>query len=183
MRIITGITGASGAIYGWELLKFLNSSGHEIHCVVTATGWEILKYECGVTQEDVLKHVHVLHEINNLGACISSGSYKTDAMVVAPCSMRTLASVAHGFSDNLLCRAADVMIKERRKLVLVPRETPLSSVHLRNMLMLSDTGVTILPASPGFYPKPETLESLVKIMVGRIADSLGVENQLFKRWK
>ena len=183
MRIIVGIAGASGAIYGWELLKFLKSSGHELHCVVTTTGWEILKHECGVFPEDVRKHADVLHGINELNASISSGSFKTDAMVVVPCSMRTLAAIANGLSDNLLCRAADVVIKERRKLILVPRETPLSSIHLRNMLTLSDIGVTILPACPGYYPQPDNLQSLVNIMVGRIADCIGVENQLFKRWR
>ena len=182
LRIILGISWASGAIYGWELLKFLKQAGNEMHCVVTNTGWEVLAHECNISRDEIQRYADVLHSIENLGASISSGSNKIDAMVVAPCSMRTVAAIAHGISDNLLCRAADVMIKERRKLVLVPRETPLSSIHLRNMLTLSDTGVTLLPACPGFYPLPTDLNGLVKIMVGKIADSLGVENQLFERW-
>jgi 4-hydroxy-3-polyprenylbenzoate decarboxylase len=182
VRIIVGISGASGAVYGWELLKFLNSQGHEIHGVVTTNGWKVLEHECGVTVSDVEKHVTCLHALDNLGAAIASGSFKTDAMVVAPCSMRTVAAIAHGLADNLLCRAADVVIKEKRRLVLVPRETPFSSIHLENMLKLSNLGVTIMPASPGYYHRPTGIEDLVKIMVGRIADAIGVENELFVRW-
>lgn len=182
MRIIVGISGASGAVYGWELLKFLHSEGHEIHGVVTENGWKVLEHECGVTRKDIESNVTRLHALDNLGADIASGSFKTDAMVVAPCSMRTVAAIAHGLADNLLCRAADVMLKERRRLVLVPRETPLSSIHLGNMLTLSNLGVTIMPASPGFYHRPESVDDIVKIMVGRIADAIGVENRLFRRW-
>jgi len=182
MHIIAGISGASGAVYGWELLKFLSGEGHEIHAVVTDNGWKVLAHECGVTTKDVGDIVFRLHALDNLGAVIASGSFKTDAMVVAPCSMRTVAAIAHGLADNLLCRAADVVIKERRKLVLVPRETPLSSIHLGNMLTLSNLGVTMMPASPGFYNRPESIDDLVRSMVGRIADALGVENQLFPRW-
>lgn len=182
MRIIVGISGASGAVYGWELLKFLSAEGHEIHGVVTDNGWEILNHECGVTKKDIENRVARLHDNENLGAAIASGSFKTDAMVVAPCSMRTVAAIANGLADNLLCRAADVVIKERRRLVLVPRETPLSSIHLGNMLTLSNLGVTLMPASPGFYHRPDNLDGLVKIMVGRIADALGIDNQLFPRW-
>lgn len=182
MRIIVGISGASGAVYGWELLKFLGREGHEIHAVVSANGWKVLEYECGVTPKDIENNVARLHAADNLGAAIASGSFKTDAMAVAPCSMRTVAAIAHGLSDNLLCRAADVVIKERRRLVLVPRETPLSSIHLDNMLKLSNLGVTILPASPGFYHRPGSIDDLVKMMVGRIADALGVANELYPRW-
>ncbi|MDT8903375.1 UbiX family flavin prenyltransferase [Anaeroselena agilis] len=182
MRIIVGVSGASGAVYGWELLKFLSGEGHEIHAVVSANGWKVLEHECNVSPQDVENLVTRLHAFDNLGAAIASGSFKTDAMVVAPCSMRTVAAIAHGLADNLLCRAADVVIKERRRLVLVPRETPLSSIHLVNMLSLSNLGVTIMPASPGFYHLPENIDGLVKCMVGRIADALGVDNQLFPRW-
>jgi 4-hydroxy-3-polyprenylbenzoate decarboxylase len=182
LRIIVGISGASGAVYGWELLKFLSAEGHEIHGVVTDNGWKILEHECGVTKKDIENKVARLHASENLGAAIASGSFKTDAMVVAPCSMRTVAAIANGLADNLLCRAADVVIKERRRLVLVPRETPLSSIHLGNMLTLSNLGVTIMPASPGFYHRPDNIDGLVKIMVGRIADALGIDNELFPRW-
>lgn len=182
MRIIVGISGASGGIYGWELLKFLSGAGHEIHAVVSVNGWKVLEQECGVTPQDIEKIVAQLHAMDNLGAAIASGSFKTDAMIVAPCSMRTVAAIAHGLADNLLCRAADVVIKERRRLVLVPRETPLSSIHLENMLKLSNLGVTIMPASPGFYHRPASIDDLVKSLVGRVADAIGVENQLFPRW-
>jgi len=182
LRIIVGISGASGAVYGWELLKFLRETDHTVDCVVSANGWRILEHECGIGPNDIRNIVDCLHEVGNVGASIASGSFKTDAMIIAPCSMKTLAAIAHGFSDNLLIRAADVMIKERRKLVLVPRETPLSSIHLRNMLSLSDTGVTILPACPGYYHLPTTLSDIVKIMVGKMADAIGIENQLYKRW-
>jgi len=182
LRIIVGISGASGAVYGWELLKFLKREGHEIHGVVSDNGWKVLEHECGVTPKDIESNVTRLHAFVNLGAAIASGSFKTDAMVVAPCSMRTVAAIAHGLADNLLCRAADVIIKERRRLVLVPRETPLSPIHLENMLKLSNLGVTIMPACPGFYHRPESVDSIVSMMVGRIADAMGVENKLFPKW-
>jgi 4-hydroxy-3-polyprenylbenzoate decarboxylase len=128
------------------------------------------------------KQRHQAARLRQPGAAIASGSFKTDAMVVAPCSMRTVAAIAHGLADNLLCRAADVIIKERRRLVLVPRETPLSPIHLENMLKLSNLGVTIMPACPGFYHRPESVDSIVSMMVGRIADAMGVENKLFPKW-
>jgi len=182
VRIIVGIAGASGAVYGWELLKFLHETEHEIHCVISPNGWKVLAHECGVGETEVRSVVDYLHDFDNVGAAIASGSFKTDAMIIAPCSMRTIAAIAHGLADNLLCRAADVVIKERRRLVLVPRETPFSPIHLRNMLTLSETGATIMPACPGYYHLPQTLEDIVNIMVGRMADAIGVDNQLYKRW-
>lgn len=182
MRIVVAITGASGAVYGWEILKYLKASGHEVHTVISDYGWHVLQHECSVGHSDISAHVDQLYDNKNLASAIASGSFRIDAMVVVPCSMRTLGAIAHGLADNLISRAADVTIKERRRLVLVPRETPMSSIHLENMLKLSNLGVAIVPACPGFYHRPATLDDLVKIMVGRICDSLNIANDLFPRW-
>ena len=183
MRIIVGITGASGAIYGLRLIEVLKEAGCEIHAVVSEHGCQVLEYECGITQQEIKKQVDFLHDIKNIGACIASGSFKTDAMVVVPCSMRTLSSISNGIADNLLSRAADVMLKEGRKLIIVPRETPLNAIHLANMLKLSQLGVRILPASPGFYHRPTTLDDMINMMVGKICDTIGIDHDLFPRWK
>ena len=183
MRIVVGISGASGVIYGWALLKYLKQTEHEVHAVVTDTGWKVLEHECEISRSDIVANVHYLHEANNFFAPIASGSFKADAMVVAPSTMRTLGAIANGVADNLLCRAADVMMKEQRKLIIVPRETPYNAIHLTNMLKLAQLGVTILPASPAFYHRPKTLDDLVNIMVGRICDCMSVPNELFERWK
>ena len=183
MKIIIGITGASGSIYATRLIEVLLEQNCEVHVVATASGWQVLKYECGVTKSDLAATVTAIHEVDNIGASIASGSFKTDAMVVLPCSMKTLGCIANGISDNLLIRAADVMLKENRPLLLVPRETPLNAIHLENMLKLSKIGVRIIPAAPGFYHKPTSLEELVDMMVGKICDSLGIEHNLFVRWK
>jgi 4-hydroxy-3-polyprenylbenzoate decarboxylase len=182
MRIIVGISGASGVIYGWALLKYLKQTEHEVHAVVTDTGWKVLEHECAVSRSDIAANVDYLHEGNNYFAPIASGSFKTDAMVVVPCTMRTLGAIANGIGDNLLCRAADVMLKERRQLIIVPRETPYNAIHLSNMLKLAQLGVTIAPASPAFYHRPQTVEDLVNSMVGRICDCLHIPNELFERW-
>lgn len=183
MKIVVAITGASGVIYGKRLLEVLQETGHETHVVVSAHGWEVLRHECGLGREEIKGLATVLHEAENVGASIASGSFLTDAMVVVPCSMKTLGSIAAGIAENLVVRAADVMLKEGRKLVLVPRETPLSAIHLENMLRLAKLGVRILPASPGFYHCPSDLSAVVDMMVGKICDSLGVEHQLFPRWQ
>lgn len=183
MRIIVGITGASGAIYGVELLRQLKQSGHEAHAVVSDYGWKVLAHECGAGREDVRPLAHALHEYSDITACIASGSFRADAMAVVPCSMRTLAAVACGLADNLLCRAADVMIKERKNLILGVRETPLNAVHLENMLKLARLGVGIMPLCPGFYHRPSSIADLAAIMTGRILDNLGVDNDMFPRWQ
>jgi len=182
VRIIVGISGASGAIYGFRLIEVLKDAGCEIHAVITEPGWQVLKYECGITRSDIVSKVTFLHDVNNIAACIASGSFKTDAMVVAPCSMRTLGGIANGIADNLLGRAADVMLKEGRKLILVPRETPFNAVHLGNMLKLAQLGVRIVPACPGFYHRPESLHEVIDMMVGKICDTIGVDHDLFPRW-
>lgn len=183
MKIVVGVSGGSGAIYAISLLKALEELNIETHLVVSTMGEYVMEHETGVSLEELKALATHFHDNKNFAAPIASGSFKVDGMVVLPCSMKTLASVAHGFSDNLLTRACDVSIKENRKLILVPRETPLSPIHLENMLKLSQMGVTIFPPSPGFYSHPETLEDIVLNMTGRILDMLGVDNNLVNRWQ
>ena len=183
MKLVVGITGASGSIYALRLIEVLRQAGHEVHAVVTDSGWQVLDYECGVSREILAKRVAVLYDNDNVGAAIASGSFRADAMVVLPCSMKTAASIAHSMSDNLLTRAADVMLKEGRKLILVPRETPMHAIHLENLLKLAQLGVRIMPAAPGFYHRPKTIEDLVDMLVGKICDQLGIDTDLFARWE
>ncbi len=182
MRIIVGITGASGSVYGLRLIEVLKENHCEVHAVVTESGWQVLAYEANLTKELLRDKVDVLHEVDNIGASIASGSFKNDVMVIVPCSMKTLACIANGFSDNLLTRAADVTLKEGRPLIIVPRETPLNAIHLENMLKLARLGVKIVPASPAFYHQPNSLAELVDMMVGKICDLIPLEHHLFKRW-
>jgi 4-hydroxy-3-polyprenylbenzoate decarboxylase len=179
LRIIVGITGASAAIYGLRLIEVLKEADCEIHAVVSDPGWQVLAYECGVTREYIAAKVDFLHDIHNISACIASGSFKTEAMVVVPCSMQTLGGIANGIADNLLGRAADVILKEGRKLVLVPRETPLNAIHLSNMLKLAQIGVRIVPASPGFSHRPQQLQAVIDMMVGTICDTLNIKHTLY----
>lgn len=183
MKIVIGITGASGSIYAIRLIEVLKLAGHELHVVLTDSGEKVIQYECGKTIDDLRQMSDVLYDIHDVGAAIASGSFKMDAMVVIPCSMKTAACIANGISDNLLTRAADVTLKEFRTLIVVPRETPMHAVHLENLLKLSRLGARIIPACPGFYHKPESLDDLVDMMVGKVCDSLGVEHELFKRWQ
>lgn len=187
-RYIVGITGASGSIYAVRLLEELLKAGHEVHLIVTGNGLKVMSYEIEYSNENCLGRLQALydslklHDINNLFSSVASGSFKTEGMAVIPCSMSTLGEIACGVSKNLLGRAADVCIKENRKLVLVPRETPLSQIHLRNMLTLSEAGATILPAMPAFYQRPEGINDLVDFIVGRVLESLGIDNNLYKKW-
>lgn len=183
MKVVVGISGGSGAIYAVSLLKALKEMDIETHLVVSTMGEYVTEHECGIGLEELKGMATHFHDNKNFAAPIASGSFKVDSMVVLPCSMKTLAGVAHGFSDGLLTRACDVMIKEERKLILVPRETPLSSIHLENMLKLSKMGVSIVPPSPGFYNHPETIEDIVLNMTGRILDMMGIDNNLVNRWK
>ncbi|KNF07046.1 putative aromatic acid decarboxylase [Gottschalkia purinilytica] len=182
MRVIVGISGGSGAIYGVALLKVLQQLNIETHLVVSTLGEYVTQHECGMSLEELKGLATYYHDNKDLAASIASGSFKTDAMIIAPCSMKTVAAVANGLSDNLLTRAADVIIKENRKLVVIPRETPLSSIHLENMLKLSRLGVTVLPASPGFYNHPQSIGDMVSSIVGRALDQIGVEHNLIERW-
>ncbi|GHV33385.1 putative UbiX-like flavin prenyltransferase [Synergistales bacterium] len=183
MKIVVGISGASGAIYAVSLLKALKELGIETHLVVTSMGRHVAEHECGMSINDLQGLSSYYHDNENLAAPISSGSFKVDKMVVVPCSMKTLSGVANGYSDSLLSRACDVTIKEGRKLILAVRETPLSPIHLKNMLVLSQIGVTIFPPSPGFYSHPETVEDIVLNITGKILDLLDIDNDLTVRWK
>jgi 4-hydroxy-3-polyprenylbenzoate decarboxylase len=173
MKVLIGITGASGITYARRLLEVLGELGIETDCIASDAAKKIAKHE-GV-KLDCLSE-------DNIEAAFASGSFHVDAMVIVPCSMKTLSAVATGYASNLITRSADVMIKEGRKLVLVPRETPLSPIHLENMLKLSRIGVAILPAMPAFYPKPEKIDDMVDFIVGKILDNLGIENNMFERW-
>lgn len=183
MKVVVGISGGSGAIYAVSLLKALKEMCIETHLVVSTMGAYVTEHECGIGLEELKGMATHYHDNKNFAAPIASGSFKVDSMVVVPCSMKTLAGIANGFSDGLLTRACDVAIKEQRKLILVPRETPLSSIHLENMLKLSKIGVSIVPPSPGFYNHPETLEDIVLNMTGRILDMMGIDNNLANRWE
>ena len=183
MKVVVGISGGSGAIYGVSLLKALKELGVETHLVVTTMGEYVTDHECGVSLEQLKGLATHYHDNKNFAAPIASGSFKVDKTIIVPCSMKTLSGIANGFSDSLLSRACDVAIKERRPLIIVPRETPLSPIHLENMLKLANMGITIFPPSPGFYNHPETIEDIVINMTGRLLDMLGIENDLANRWK
>lgn len=183
MRVAVGVSGASGSIFAISLLKALKELGVETHLVVSTMGAEVAQHECGLGLEDLKSLASYSYDNKDLGAKIASGSFKMDKMIVIPCSMKTLSSVAHGFSDSLLARACDVTIKEGRKLILVTRESPFSSIHLENMLKLSNMGVTIFPLSPGYYNHPKTIEDIILNVTGRLLDLLDIDNNLVERWE
>lgn len=182
MKIIVGISGASGAIYGIRLLEEMKTRGIETHLIISTWGEVTITEETDYSVEQVKALAACVYDENNLAADISSGSFQNDGMVIAPCSMKTLSGIANGYAEDLLIRAADVAIKERRRLILLTRETPLSPIHLENMLKLSRLGITIMPPVPAFYSHPHTIGDIVNHTVGRILDQLGLENQLFTRW-
>lgn len=188
-KMILGLTGASGGIYFLRLGELLSRQELELHLVASEQGEKVLEYETGVRLAEQAARWGengasvVLEDNKNLFSAAASGSSRFDAMAVVPCSMSTMAELANGVTPTLLTRAADVMIKERRKLVLVPRETPLSAVHLKNMLELAQMGVTILPAMPGFYGRPQSMGEIVDFMAGKILDSLGVDQDCYQRWE
>jgi 4-hydroxy-3-polyprenylbenzoate decarboxylase len=184
MRLAIGISGASGVMYGVKLLEFLrNEKNVETFLIVTKAAEKVIEVEMGLPIEHVLSMANHHYDVNDLTAPLVSGSFPIDKMVIIPCSMRTLAAIAQGRSDNLLLRAADVTLKEGRQLVLVPRETPLNVIHLENMLKLARLGVTILPAMPAFYIKPTSLDDLFNYVVGKVLDVIGVQHDLYKRWR
>ena len=183
-RIIVGISGASGAIYGVRLLQALRTlPGIETHAVISDAGWLNITHELGLERTHAPALADVVHSIDHIGASIASGSFRASGMVVAPCSMRTLAAIAHGLTDNLLTRAADVMLKERRRLVLMVRETPLHLAHLRNMVAVTEMGGIVCPPLPAFYLRPQTVEDVVNHSVARVLDLIDVEHQLAPRWQ
>jgi len=181
--LVIGITGASGAVYGIRMLEVLKEAGVETHLVVSKWAEETIKLETARTISEVRKLATHWYDESDLAAPISSGSLKSLGMVVVPCSVRTLSSIANGFSHNLIARAADVTLKERRRLVLVVRETPLSSIHLENMLRVTRAGAIVMPPNPAFYMKPASLDDLVDCFVGRVLDLFGVEHGLRCRWQ
>ncbi|MEK4511576.1 MULTISPECIES: UbiX family flavin prenyltransferase [Paenibacillus] len=190
--IVVGITGASGSIYGVKLIETLLGIGYNVHLVITNAGWRVIKEELGWNTTDRDKVLaekfggrpgsYIYHNNSDIGATIASGSYLVEGMIVMPCSMGTLSAIANGTSDNLLTRAADVMMKERRPLVLVPRETPLHAIHLENMLKLARLGIVMIPAMPAFYFGPKSIDDLVSFLVGKVLDNLRIEHALFTRW-
>ena len=181
-RLIVGISGASGVIYGVRLLQALEALPIETHLVMTRTAEVALAHETDFKVEDVRRLADVAFRIDDLAAAISSGSYRTIGMIVAPCSMRSLGEIAHGITSNLLTRAADVVLKERRRLVLVARETPLHAIHLRNMTTLAEMGAIIAPPVPAFYAKPKSLEEMIDQTLGRALDLFGLDTGTVRRW-
>ena len=183
-RIIVAISGASGAVYGVRLLQVLQTcAGVESHLVVSDAGWRTLRHELDMDAASVEAPAHTVHDARNVGASIASGSFQCAGMVIAPCSMRTLAAVAHGLSDSLLTRAADVVLKERRRLVLMVRETPLHLGHLRNMVSVTEMGAIVCPPVPAFYLRPQSVADIVDASVARALDLLGVAHPLNQRWE
>jgi 4-hydroxy-3-polyprenylbenzoate decarboxylase len=181
-RLIVAITGATGAVYGIRLLEMLRESAVESHLVISPWGRRTLIHETSYTVDQVQQLATVTYAASDQGAAISSGSFLTMGMAIVPCSMRTLAAVAHGLGDNLIHRAADVVLKERRKLLLAPREAPLSDIHLENMLKLSRMGVVICPPMPGFYQRPLSIDDIVNHSVSRMLDQFGIHVEGAERW-
>ena len=181
-RLIVGISGASGAIYGIRILHALQGSGVETHLVMSESARITLASECDMTVPQVEALASEVHHVRNIGATISSGSYQTIGMVVAPCSIRTLSEVAWGNTSSLLSRAADVVLKERRRLVLMLRETPLHAGHIQSMQQATTNGAIIMPPVPAFYARPKTIDDIVNHSVGRVLDLFGIETNLVERW-
>jgi polyprenyl P-hydroxybenzoate/phenylacrylic acid decarboxylase-like protein len=184
-RLIVAITGASGAIYGVRLLEQLRASrACESHLVISSSGVMTAQQELGLKRGDIEALADVVHNVKDIGATIASGSFQSAGMVIAPCSMKTLASIAHGLADNLVSRAADVILKERRRLVLLARETPLNLAHLRNMTSVTEMGGIIFPPVPAFYTQPQTIDDIVNHTVGRLLDLFSIpHSDLVKRWE
>ncbi|MET0964149.1 MAG: UbiX family flavin prenyltransferase [Noviherbaspirillum sp.] len=182
-RLVIAITGATGAIYGIRLLQVLREMpGMETHLMLSDAGVLNLHQELDMKRKDAEAIAHVVHNVRDIGAAIASGSFQSEGMIVAPCSMKTLAAVAHGLSDNLISRAADVVLKERRRLVLMVRETPFNLAHLRNMTAVTEMGGIIFPPLPGFYQRPKSIIEMVDHTVGRVLDLYGIPHGLTPRW-
>jgi 4-hydroxy-3-polyprenylbenzoate decarboxylase len=182
-RLVVAITGASGALYGVRLLEVLREiGGIETHLMISEAGVMSMHHELDMKRKDVEALADSVHNVRDIGACVASGSFKTEGMIVAPCSMKTLASVAHGLCDNLITRAADVMLKERRRLVLMVRETPFNLAHLRNMTAVTEMGGIIFPPLPALYQRPQSVDEMVNHTVGRVLDLFDIEHALVPRW-
>ncbi len=178
MKILIAITGASGMPYAARLIEALKELNIDYSGVISKPALKIFREEAG----DKIALIQDFYGEEEIEAPFSSGSSSADAMVIIPCSMKTLSAIACGYASNLITRSADVMLKERKKLILVPRETPLNSIHLENMLKLSNLGAVILPAMPAFYPSPESIDDMLSFIAGKVLDALGIENNLYKRW-
>ena len=185
MRLIVAITGASGTIYGVRLLQLLRAMPDwETHLIMSSSGALTASQEIDMKRADIEALADVVHNVKDIGAAVSSGSFRTAGMVIAPCSMKTLASVAHGLADNLISRAADVILKERRRLVLMARETPFNLAHLRNMTAVTEMGGIVFPPVPAFYARPDSIEAMVDHTVGRVLDLFDIEHHdLVRRWE
>ena len=181
-KLIVGMTGASGAIFGVRLLQVLAETDVEVHLVVSKWAQQTLEHETTLTLNDLRDLADVYYGPNDMGAAISSGSFMTDGMVIMPCSARSVGAIAHGIGEHLVHRAADVILKERRKLVMVVRETPLNEIHLENMLKLSRMGVTMLPPMPAFYNHPQSIDDMVNHIVARVLDQFAITADFAKRW-
>ncbi len=183
-RLIVAISGASGAVYGARLLQVLRETpAIETHLVVSEAGWQNLELEHGMDRATAESLAHRVHDVRDVGAALASGSFRCDGMVIAPCSMRTLAAVAHGLGDNLITRSADVMLKERRRLVLMVRESPLNLAHLRNMVSVTEMGAVVCPPIPAFYMRPRSVAEIVDASLARVLDLLDVPHDLSLRWE
>lgn len=182
MRLVVAVTGATGAIYATRLLEYLKSLQVEVHLLVTRWARETIRLETGLNNEALGNLATRIYQEDEMAAPVASGSFQHQGMVVIPCSMKTLAGIASGYAANLIMRAADVTLKEGRKLILVPRETPLNAIHIENMLKLARTGAIIMPPMPAFYYRPQSIEELVDHLVGRILDQFGLEHNLVRRW-
>ncbi len=183
-RLIVGITGATGSAYGIRLLEELRAlKGWEAHLVLTDAGVLNAHQELGLKRKDIERLAHQAYHPKDIGAAIASGSFLTEGMIVAPCSMKTLAAIAHAHADDLVSRAADVVLKERRRLVLLPREAPLNLAHLRNMVQVTEMGGVVFPPVPAFYARPKTIDELVLHTVRRVLDLFGIHSPKLARWK
>ena len=180
--LLVGMSGGSGVVYGVRLLEVLKRSKVEAHLVVSTAAQETLAIETNYKMEYVESLASRVYRFNDIAAAPASGTFRTRGMVVIPCSMKTLAGIATGYSDNLLLRAAEVTLKERRPLVIVPRETPLTTIHIENMLRAAQAGAVVLPAMPGFYDRPRTIDDLIDHVVGKVLDVLNIEHDLYKQW-
>ncbi|MBU4425279.1 MAG: UbiX family flavin prenyltransferase [Proteobacteria bacterium] len=181
-RIVIGISGASGVIYGVRMLSLLKEKDFETHLILSEAGKKNIEIETSYKAEEVAAMAHYTYDNKDVGAALASGSFLTEGMVVVPCTIKTLSGIANSYTDNLLVRAADVTLKEKRKLVLVVRETPLHKGHLRLMTMAADMGAHILPPVPSFYHQPKTIEDLIDQTIGKVFDYLGIKHDLFRRW-
>lgn len=181
-RLVIGMSGATGAIYGIRLLEVLADTDIEAHLVISDAARKTISLETSWSVDEVVSLAHTCYDTRDVGANIASGSFLVEGMVVIPCAIKTLSGIAHSYNDNLLVRAADVNLKEKRKLVIVARETPLHKGHLNLMMQAADLGATILPPMPAFYCLPQTLDDIINHLVGKVLDMFHIENRLFQRW-